>query len=615
MQEIDGIEVELTREVDYTVTLNEDQNFLPGGVVTMTTAPDIGVTLFILGNVAYTQELSLPSGGNFSPEALELQLDRMVMQIQQLKERTDRSVIVPLSTDPLVFFHAVLTVADNISAIVEAANAFRSQVGRGSLIASGQVRELWSYRVPGKEPNYSSPIGPVRVLGPGSTPADAIVFQSWDWFIYALDVNTGALLWRKPFSGPCYGRPQADVLAGQNATLFGNSSAGEVWSIPPDGGAVNWQFFSLYQREGTGTTTSATTTSIVDSTKNWAPNAFLRLAGVGFGASVRINSGPAAGETREIVGRPNGQTLTVSPAFSVSPGAGASYTILPRYSSDVAFQHAGTLVRNESTPGDAFLYITSFDNHTYKLNANTGALIWKFAALENFEPYPLVTKRSGQVRVYTACVDGRLRCLNGANGAVVWETTACGPLDAFLSLSNTDKLVVPSRNSRLYLVNPDTGAVLAESTTMGSWQFSERNSGAASYIRGGKELYFSGGDDGTVYCFDNSLNVVWHRVLAPIMVNATPVLVYLSGEPAIAVPDMRGTIHFLRAFDGANLGYVYVKGGVEGVPLIRDINGDGRLEMVVTTLEGYVVCFQLDATDAIDDAYPGSQASRGFVSL
>ena len=39
-------------------------------------------------------------------------------------------------------------------------------------------------------------------------------------------------------------------------------------------------------------------------------------------------------------------------------------------------------------------------------------------------------------------------------------------------------------------------------------------------------------------------------------------------------------------------GKIDLGGGIEGVPLLKDINGDGMLEMIVTTLDGYVYALQ-----------------------
>lgn len=90
-----GIETVLSLG-QYTVTLNPNQETSPGGTVTYLLPDDHKLT--ILGNLPYDQPLDLPSGGNFSPLALENELDRLTMQIQQLREKVGRAIQVSVTT-------------------------------------------------------------------------------------------------------------------------------------------------------------------------------------------------------------------------------------------------------------------------------------------------------------------------------------------------------------------------------------------------------------------------------------------------------------------------------------------------------------------------------------
>jgi hypothetical protein len=96
-----GIETALVLDTDYSVTLNANQETSPGGTVTYPisgTPLAVGSKLSIIGDLDYDQPLDLPSGGNFSPLALENQLDRMTMQLQQLEERLSRALLVPITS-------------------------------------------------------------------------------------------------------------------------------------------------------------------------------------------------------------------------------------------------------------------------------------------------------------------------------------------------------------------------------------------------------------------------------------------------------------------------------------------------------------------------------------
>jgi Pectate lyase superfamily protein len=99
-----GVETVLVLNTDYSVALNANQDTSPGGTITYPisgSALPVGSTLTMVGDLDYDQPLDLPSGGNFSPLAIENQLDRQLMQTQQLKEQIDRSLKFPVSDEAL----------------------------------------------------------------------------------------------------------------------------------------------------------------------------------------------------------------------------------------------------------------------------------------------------------------------------------------------------------------------------------------------------------------------------------------------------------------------------------------------------------------------------------
>jgi hypothetical protein len=96
-----GVETALVLGTDYSVSVNANQDTSPGGTVTYPlsgSALPVGSKLTIIGNLPYDQPLDLPSGGNFSPLALENELDRLTMQIQQLREQVGRSLQLPVTS-------------------------------------------------------------------------------------------------------------------------------------------------------------------------------------------------------------------------------------------------------------------------------------------------------------------------------------------------------------------------------------------------------------------------------------------------------------------------------------------------------------------------------------
>jgi hypothetical protein len=97
-----GVETALALNVDYTVALNANQDTSPGGTITYPVSGSplaVGSALTVVGDLDYDQPMDIPNGGNFSPVALENELDRLTMQIQQLREITSRAFLSPITSD------------------------------------------------------------------------------------------------------------------------------------------------------------------------------------------------------------------------------------------------------------------------------------------------------------------------------------------------------------------------------------------------------------------------------------------------------------------------------------------------------------------------------------
>lgn len=84
----------------YTVTLNSNQNTSPGGTITWTTAPTSLQRFVITTTAPATQPLNIQNQSSFDPSQVMEALDRVSIQAQQLKERVDRALVMPI-TDQL----------------------------------------------------------------------------------------------------------------------------------------------------------------------------------------------------------------------------------------------------------------------------------------------------------------------------------------------------------------------------------------------------------------------------------------------------------------------------------------------------------------------------------
>lgn len=93
-----GADVTLVLASDYTVTLNPDQDAVPGGSVVLSAPLAVGYTLSIGSQVDSLQGLSLTNNGGFFPKAIENALDKLDIQDQQQEETLSRAVRVPFGS-------------------------------------------------------------------------------------------------------------------------------------------------------------------------------------------------------------------------------------------------------------------------------------------------------------------------------------------------------------------------------------------------------------------------------------------------------------------------------------------------------------------------------------
>lgn len=93
----------LTLDSHYSVTLNADQDASPGGSITYPVSGSplaTGSRLYAMSNIVAKQETDFTNLGRFFPETHEEAFDKLTALVQQLKDRSDRSVVVtPLVTE------------------------------------------------------------------------------------------------------------------------------------------------------------------------------------------------------------------------------------------------------------------------------------------------------------------------------------------------------------------------------------------------------------------------------------------------------------------------------------------------------------------------------------
>ena len=448
-------------------------------------------------------------------------------------------------------------------------------------------KRIWRYEIPGLPYCYSTP---VRATLSGT---DCIVFQAWNGAVHAIRTDTGALVWTYNFAGNNYGR--CAVASGYTGVVA-CSHDGTIRGLSASGAWV-WTFQNLYHRKGhfgsSGTLTDGGGYFIEDTSANWPANAFQR-GSAALNGIVVITSGAAAGQESPISASNGTDGFWVDTEFDPPPAAGDGYYIKPRYESDIYWQHAGTLNQESGT---WYLYAGGFDNTMVKINAATGALVWEVCALENIEPFPLVTTLGGSTRILFACVDGKVYARN-TDGSAYWTTDLSAPLDAFLEAADVNgdaapEILVNSRDNKLHVLSGTTGAVLSVGPDTG-----EDLDTKPLVLASGKVAIV--GDSGRLYLLTyaaGTMTTDWTNATAlGRLVNASPVAVdcNAAGTDEILYCDMNGFGYIVKD-DGTNLttrsdGIAFIPPGpVEGTPLAGDLLGTaGKRQVVFTSLGGIV---------------------------
>jgi hypothetical protein len=216
-----GVETQLTLTTDYTVT---GAGVDAGGTIVLvdpaTDAPS-GSTLTVMRDVPYTQETDYTEGDDFPAEAHEDALDKLLMQILQLKMMLSRTLLLKVTSeyddltlpDPVALsylrWNAGLTGLENVTAV--------TVIG-----ASNTSATFYKSTMTGNETLVASGARLVALLDPNGADRTVDVAAPTDDYEVTI-VNTGSYLLTFDPSG--LGQ---SIAAGQKNTFYYDSDSA-VW--------------------------------------------------------------------------------------------------------------------------------------------------------------------------------------------------------------------------------------------------------------------------------------------------------------------------------------------------------------------------------------------------
>lgn len=109
-------------------------------------------------------------------------------------------------------------------------------------------------------------------------------------------------------------------------------------------------------------------------------------------------------------------------------------------------------IRGTPTYHDGMIYVGTYDNNLYALDAETGGFIWKYPTDGGIVSKPAVYENN----IYFGSEDNRLHVISTHSGQVVWTYFADGPIRSSPTISDRH-VFFGSDDSNLHIVNAATG--------------------------------------------------------------------------------------------------------------------------------------------------------------
>jgi outer membrane protein assembly factor BamB len=232
--------------------------------------------------------------------------------------------------------------------------------------------------------------------------------------------------------------------------------------------------------------------------------------------------------------------------------------------------------------GDTVVYVGCDDGHIYGIHARAGVNRGIFPSLtgSSFSSSPVVSA-DGQ-HVYVADDTGWVYCLSATLGLLSHyplQDTWAGGMAVFSTPAIRDNAVfVGCDDGFVYRLNDEGGLLtrVAACSTCGAISSSPAINASGTRI-------VVGNDSGWVYCFDDSLRVVWSVLLAS-AVGTAPAI----GGSTVYLGTLDGQLHSLNLGDGSSVNPPFqADAGIVSSPVI-----DAGSNVYFVTLPGTAFCIR-----------------------
>lgn len=222
-------------------------------------------------------------------------------------------------------------------------------------------------------------------------------------------------------------------------------------------------------------------------------------------------------------------------------------------------------IRSSALIHEGRVFVGSYDQNLYALDAGDGSLVWKFPTHGGVVTQPVIV---GKLLVFGS-EDHTIYAVNWQNGRVVWTHITEGPVRG--SPAQAEGMVfIGSDDGHLYALQGTTGRVI--------WRFDAEMMIRSRPLVVDGRLYF-GTEGGEVYCLDMQGKEIW-RFRAKRAVTASPAW----GEHAVFVPSVDGMLYALDAEAGWVLWRFRMGRGSISSPVVHE------RRVYVGSADGHLYC-------------------------
>jgi outer membrane protein assembly factor BamB/tRNA A-37 threonylcarbamoyl transferase component Bud32 len=210
-------------------------------------------------------------------------------------------------------------------------------------------------------------------------------------------------------------------------------------------------------------------------------------------------------------------------------------------------------VRSSPTVNSGIVYVGSYDNNLYALNAETGKFVWKYAADDGIASSPCVHNE----QVLIGSRDRILYSISARTGRLEWTCPTQGRIHSSPRVE-FGHVFFGSDDHHLYAASLQTGRI--------AWKV-EMGGPVRSSVAFGEEMLYFGCEDGSVVALDIRGDVKW-RFRARRAVTSSPCLDL--GEGILVVGSMDWAVYALDAHSGWAVWRVRTGGPVLSSPIVVD---------------------------------------------